>query len=304
MNWIYYPKEKKSSQSLLTADFEKILQAEAIIIASPTPSHFEYLKQLRNFTGYILLEKPAVSREAESIELERWPDDFKNRLKINYNFQNSYLASFLNSLLKESAFGNPISLSIFTSHGLAFLDKYPGSWRSDLRHSFGVLELVGVHFIHLALSLFGEIKDLDFNFQWQARQGNNFPPDTVFLKLKMADNVVVNLYHSYAGPYLNRFLFLGTNGYFEYDGRRGSFYSPRECYNNQGRFKTPPIIKEFQLDESYIWQESLRQSLKDFFQTVRKKSFFSQAEFKNALSAMIPVFITRQNIENKINSKQ
>lgn len=296
LKWVYYPKNDDQSTLPITSDFGKIFECDAVIIASPTHTHFGYLERLKDYSGYVLVEKPAVSTRAETKELMGYSDDFKKRLKVNYNFEYSKLRQLLYNLIQSPEFGTPTSFNVYTSHGLAFLDKYKDSWRSLTDHSFGVLELVGVHFMNLALSLFGDIKDLQVDFDWKVEKKENLSPDTATVKAIMQDKTVVNLYHSYAGPCLNKLIMIGTNGYVEYDGKEVKFYSPRETYDENGLFTQPPLKESRTWPEKMIWQESLKESLIDFFKTVKNKEEFSINILNKNLMAMEPIFKGMESI--------
>lgn len=291
--WVYYPKKAKINNFPLTNNFDKILESDAIIIASPTYTHADYLRRLKDFTGYVLVEKPAVSTSKETEELKKYPKAWKKRLKVNFNFQYSKTTEILKFLIEGSDLGEPISLEVHTSHGQAFKKGYMNSWRSNLEYSFGVLELVGVHYINLAINLFGRIKDCHASLQWKAKKGGSLPPDTASLTLMTERDVRVNLYHSYAGPYFNKIMLIGTNGYFDYDGKIAKLYSPRDLFDSKGRFKSPPIIKTYELSYGQVWKDSLVKSLSDFIKVARKKGEFSLTELDDALAAMEPIFFLR-----------
>ncbi len=59
INKILYHKKLKIKNSIITQNFNDLLNLDAIIIASPTYTHLEYLKKLKNYKGYILIEKPS-----------------------------------------------------------------------------------------------------------------------------------------------------------------------------------------------------------------------------------------------------
>ncbi len=297
LKWVYLPERVNSKELPLTDNFDKVLECQAVIIASPTYTHADYLRRFKNFDGYILVEKPIVSTKEETEELRGYSDSWKKRIKVNYNFQHSQIIKILNLLINNPDFGQPIALDVLTSNGLTFLEKYQSSWRANLKYSFGVLELVGTHYINLAISLFGPIKNFEAHCQWKTKKGSQLPPDTVSLILMMEKDVRVNLYHSYAGPYLNRILFIGTNGYFDYDGKIANLYSPRDSYNSEGLFAAPPILKNYQLDDDSVWQESLTGSLKDFFDVVKRKGEFSLTILERAFMAMEPIFALREKME-------
>jgi len=295
LKWVYLPEKDNSIELPLTDDFDRVLECQAVIVASPTYTHAGYLRRLKDFNGYILIEKPIVSSKQETEEFREYPEEWKKRLKVNYNLKYSKIFEILNSLKTDTALGQPIALEIHTSHGLAFSDKYYNSWRSDIKYSFGVLEMVGTHYINLAISLFGPINDFKSYLQWKAKKNNELPPDTASLFFSTEKGPIVKLFHSYAGPYLNRILFIGTNGYFEYDGKTAIIYSPRETYNNKGFFTQAPLLRIYELDEDKNWQDSLVYSLKHFFDIIATRGEFSLNDLEQALMSMEPIFFIREN---------
>lgn len=293
---VYYHRDAVDDILPITSRFEDVLSADAVVLASPTYTHAQYLDRLADYGGYLLIEKPAVSTEQESAALKGWPVSRKMRSKINYNFWFSRLAEKLSAATLSPAIGSAVSLDVHTSHGLAFTEGYRPSWRNSRRLSFGVLEMVGVHFIHLAMSLFGGIETIATDCYWHAscREG---VPDTVFVRLGMEGGVYVHLTHSYAAPYCNRMMLAGTNGYWEYDGREARLYSPRDTFDAGGRFTFPPLADTAPLVFAEVWSESLDRSLEQFLSTVRSGGGFSPEDFDRGLAAMQPVFQARRRYD-------
>ncbi|MDV2502431.1 MAG: Gfo/Idh/MocA family oxidoreductase [bacterium] len=292
---VYYPKKVNQSDLPLTTNFDDLLETDAVIISSPTPTHVEYMELLENYEGYILVEKPAVSTEEQALKLKSWPDERKSRVKINYNLRHSEIANTLSRVLSFSEMGAPIFFDVHTSHGLAFKDSYKHSWRDDLAKSFGVMELVGTHYINLAISLFGPVSESQTDCCWVARPEKKVAPDTVFTRLKMRLGVIVNLFHSYAAPFYNRMMLNCTNGYWEYNGHEAKLHYPRDSFDSKGRFTAPPLVERKVLDFATIWRESLSFSLDDFLDTVRERGSFSSADFDIALDTMGPIFRARSS---------
>jgi hypothetical protein len=109
----------------------------------------------------------------------------------------------------------------------------------------------------------------------------------------MSSDVCVNLFHSYAGPYYTHLVFIGTDGYWEYDGNEARLYYPRDTFDNSGRFTTPPLVKQEELRFPLVWKESLSNSVNAFLDVVRISSKFDPIDFDNALASMGPVFEAR-----------
>lgn len=287
---VYYPEEKKAVNDLpVTAKLEDLLLSDAIVIASPTHTHAEYLDSLKDYQGYILIEKPIVSTEQETMEIRNWPAKRKERIMADFNLRYSKLADILKRIVVMPEMGSLISLEVHTSQGLAFQPSYRDSWRSDIDRSFGVMELVGVHFIDLASVLFGEISGSDADCYVRSEYQVKVP-DTIFISLRTKRGIRIDLAHSYAGPYYNHILLMGTNGYWEYDGREAKLYSPRDTFDKNGRFAAPPLIEKVELDYAELWKESLSRSIDDFLNTVKAGGKFSANDFDLALSSMEPIF--------------
>lgn len=281
---VFYPKEARDPGLPLTQDFSDVLRCDVVVIASPTPTHAEYLERLSSFAGYVLIEKPAVSDLAQTKMLQEWDKDRKARTRVNFNLLHSELFARLRKVSTDERLGEPMALDVHTSHGLAFSSSYKGSWRSTAGSSLGVLETVGVHFVHMARTLFGPIQCAEADVQWMAAtQG---PPDTGVFRLLMCRGLRATLRHSYAAPYLNQFRLLGTDGYWEYDGVRARLCAPRDTFDAEGRFATPPVIEEHLIDYARSWRESLGRAVNDFVITVRDGRQFDTSEFDSALEAM------------------
>ena len=87
---IYYHKKYKDNKiKIITNNFNDLMKLNAIIIASPTFTHVNYLKKLRNYKGYILVEKPAINKKKEGKQLLKYSDNWKQRTFVNYNFNHS-----------------------------------------------------------------------------------------------------------------------------------------------------------------------------------------------------------------------
>lgn len=299
IKFVYYHKKVDSTDLPITSNFMDLFSADAIIIASPTPTHAGYIDQLKNYNGYILVEKPVVSTEEDTLRFFDFPVERKKKIRVNYNFLYSKIAHLLENIKTQGSIGTPISLNIYTCHGLAHQEKYKQSWRSEIRESFGVMEMVGVHFINLSIALFGKIMSTNIECLWKADCKKDCPPDTVFLSLYMETGVCVNLFHSYAGPFINRILFIGTDGYWEYNGTEAKLYYPSNSFDENDRFTTPPVVRMDKLNYPLIWKESLSTALYNFIGVIHSSGSFYPEDFDRALKSMEPIFKARKSLKNK-----
>ena len=126
---------------------------------------------------------------------------------------------------------------ISTTHGLAF--KNNDNWRFDAKKCRGVGEMNTCHFVKFATDLFGEIKNIiNLRIITQKTFQKNF--DTVNLSFVTKKNVFVNIFNSYATPFMNYIKIFFTNCIVLYDGETLSIHYPRETYSKNKRFKFPP----------------------------------------------------------------
>ena len=296
LEWVYYPEPTEEKNLPITQNIDAIFLTDAIIVSSPTWTHAEYLNLLSDYQGYILVEKPAVSTKEQTEVLRGWSVERKRRVRINYNLWHSQLAKQLSQLCKMPELGNPVTLDIHTSQGLAFSKKYQKGWRADVSKSLGVMELVGVHFVNLVLHLFGAIEECVTQCLWNTGFNKNMPPDAVRTNLSMKSGVTVSLFHSYSGPYLNRVTLTATDGYWDYDGYTAKLHYPRDTYDTQGRFMSPPMVEQTELPYSALWEESLKSSVTYFFDIVKSAGEFDERDFDLGLASMDPVFQTRSQL--------
>jgi predicted dehydrogenase len=284
---IYYPGGKDTSDSRVTSSFSELENCSAVIIASPTSTHAEYLGKLRNFSGYILCEKPMVITPEEAKAIELWPSEKIKRLRVNYNFLHSPVAQTLIGLIKKSELGKPLSLSIHSSHGLAFKQDYEGGWRAHSAR-YGVVELVGVHFINFALMSLGPLKHSTIATRNVSGRGR--VSDTAFIDLTMQNDCRVQICVSYAMPYSFGINFFGSNGHYKYDGHTEVIRSPRDTFDTRGRYCDPPIVQQRRIDHAESFSLGLENALKQFLRHVIYNRPFNPHDLRIALDTMSPLF--------------
>ena len=80
INTIFHP-DKKIDDSRFSNNFSDILDSDAVIIASPNHTHFNYIEQLlKGFSGYIFSEKPPVTSGKELAKLNSKSSNDKARI--------------------------------------------------------------------------------------------------------------------------------------------------------------------------------------------------------------------------------
>ena len=285
---IFYHKinnDKKINR--VTKNFNDLLSLDAIIIASPTHTHYGYLLRMKKFKGHILVEKPIASKRSEIKKILDYKDSRKRKIMINFNFNFSKIFFLIEKMIKNKKNGKPVKLFISTNHGLAF--KKNNNWRFDFKKCRGVGEMVSCHFIKFATSLFGEIKSLqkfETNFSHNGKK-KNF--DTINLNFVTKKNILVNIFNSYATPYITYIKIFFTNSIVLYDGNHFTINYPREVFDKKNRFKFPPKVFNAKLNFGDVWSDSLDKSVKFFLKAVKQNKNFSISEFNSSVKSISPI---------------
>ena len=266
--------ENKKFES--TTKFSELLSCDAILISSPTKTHFYYINKLKSYKGYIFVEKPIVNSLIEERKLLKMDDNFLSKIFVNYNFIFSRVFVEIKKLLASKNFGKHVYTEITSNHGLAFKKNYSDSWRATSK--YGVAELVSVHFLNMIINLF-DIKNFkNVKISSHNHSGNGKSPDTVHIISINQTNNKFSILCSYATPFDVSIKIIGTNGIIHYDGKKLIFRYPRETYDQNKRKKLINHAKE--------WQNSLRLSLDFFLENVLKKKKFPRKNLVNGLLSM------------------
>lgn len=283
-----------------TRCFEDVLECDCVFISSPTPTHHEYLERLKDFPGYIWVEKPGASSLEECQFILNLPESRKQRIQISYNLRNSDLLGRMKGLNCSDEIGKASLFSVRVGHGLAFTDGYLENWRNSQDSSFGVLELLGVHYIDLALACFGELESIAYAFSWGAGQPEKSTPDTCSIQLNHKQSTSTQIFLSYAIPKMTEFELVGNNGYWVWDGSAETVYSPRDTFDSNGRFTVPPCLKSASFQFSSHWEASLVKSVDRFVSAVSNKTLLSPTFLDQSI---LPAFYVYQLRKRYFESK-
>ena len=157
---------------------------ELVVVATPSPTHFDLSKQALLAGKHVVCDKPVTTTSAQAEELEslakakgllffpfhnrRWDGDFKT----------------LQDLLSGGAVGRVVTLD-------SRFDRYrpipkTGAWR-EAEEAGGLLYDIGPHLIDQALVLFGRPNRLQANLRRDRDTGGNVP-DAFDINLFFAGN--------------------------------------------------------------------------------------------------------------------
>lgn len=180
---------------------ELMARSDAIVIASPTPTHLEYLQALsRRFRGPLLIEKPVVGSIKECRRLLRSVrGPALRRIAVTHNWRFQPWVGKIRAILKAEGWRSAIAAEFHLTHDFAYKPAYRRSWRSKRNlHPVGPLETQGIHWIDIAHLLFGPVESIQ---AWAAhRAWTGSAPDTCSAILRMRGGVVCSIHTSYAAP--------------------------------------------------------------------------------------------------------
>jgi predicted dehydrogenase len=288
---IFHPDKKKlinhfkhkgslGLKMVLTSSLNDILDSSCIFIASPTPTHFEYIvKILPLFKGYIFCEKPPCYSldEAHNLSLINLKD--KERIYFNFNYRFSELAKLCKNALINNTYGKLISLEFYSSHGIAFQSKYKNNWRNT---SNGVLENlvgnVGIHYIDLVNYLLNGAEISSVN-SIKVSAHSRFS-DSALITISSKECLPSTVYLSYAAPFQNTAKFTFSDAVVELLNGTVSIRHPRKTFDEAGMFKSPPntVIVNYGSSRDY-YDQALLESIIFFITKVKNKSKLSAEDF-------------------------
>jgi predicted dehydrogenase len=293
---VYHP-IKELALPGATRELVDLFACDAIFIASPNDTHFGYLQYLsENYSGYIFCEKPPLSSLQE---LDEYSGNSK-RVFFNFNYRFSRIRDAVTESIENGELGQPIHMFVSMSQGLAYKDSYPGSWRADAtRHRHGVTETKSIHFIDMAIFLFGDLSDYNYTPSNIAKTGSAY--DTSFINLHFRSGPIVTLLMSYATPLTSEMRVVGTNGVIEYKDDVLKIYSPRDTFDERGFFASPPekIIFGYANTAKDLYEESLERSVDYFMQICADGMDFPANLHQASLDTNRLVLELTENISNK-----
>ena len=271
IDFIYHP-TKSFNDTRVTNNFSELLNCDAILIASPNHTHYEYLENLlENFNGYIFCEKPPVTSLTEIEKLETLDLEKKSCLFFNFNYRFSNINNNLKSQLNSDVIGKIIHVNMIYTHGLAFKNEYLNSWRADGKKNLhNIAETVSIHYLDLLNLHFGNAKKLFYFPRLISENGTSY--DTDYFTIQFEDGVTASILNSYASPSMDEITIIGTNGYFTIKNNELSIYSPRDTFNSKGFFISPPIVYKHSFSMENDYQDSLQKSLDYFITHVKEKT--------------------------------
>lgn len=287
---IYHPKKKIFYEKKIyraSNNFDEILDSDIIVISSPNKTHFQYLNKLHkcNYKNYIFCEKPLCTDKSQFLKLKKIIKNF-NKIYVNFNYRHSIISTFIEKIIKDYNYGKPMHISFINSHGLAMKKEFSKSWRNSNNKNFLLLNK-SIHIIDLLIYFFG-IPKLH-NYSTHTFSNMKSFKDTLKINLIFKNNMHVEIFCSYACPFIFKFEMINTNSYLEFNNKNIKLFYPRNNFGRNKNFIFPKINKSVVLKRSFD-QDSLSKSINFFCNTVSKNKIFSKNNIDTYLNSHSFIF--------------
>lgn len=290
----YHPDETRVSLYTLqklpkhvecSSDFAEILKCDGAIIAAPHQTHFDYIMRLVETRLFVLCEKPPANTASQLNRLAALSPEQKARIAFNFNYAHTDFAVATRERLSEGNLGRPLAINFTASHGLAFKPGFANNWRLTGTDPFStILGNLGVHYLYLVLDLIGPVTDWH-SARWAASPQTN-SIDSVALLLNTSQRVAVQIFLSYAAPYINSAQLILTDGVIRLDDGRVTIAGPRDSFDANGRF-VKPLETTYSDAKSSLdyYDKSILLSLNSFISKIVTRGEFESTSFSKALDA-------------------
>lgn len=278
---------KMDKNIIFTDNFLLILDAKCVFIASPSETHYFYLKKIRDLyqnirdVPYIYCEKPIVTSQLELDWLSSNILFYKNRLMCGYNLRFLEFSTETQKLLINNKFGKPVFANFQVTHGIAFKNSMRNNWRFTSDNAFSnIVGNLGTHYVNLSMHFFGKIIKSNLNI---GQFSNQKRADTAVISIQHGSGVISTIILSYASVFSKRLEVFFTDGSINSDGKELFSKHPRDTFNADGEFKSPEaqLIKALPVNRD----DSLEKSLKYFLKVASINSSFNFKDLSNALDS-------------------
>ncbi|MEK6910282.1 MAG: Gfo/Idh/MocA family oxidoreductase [Nanoarchaeota archaeon] len=180
-----------------TKDYNEVLSdksTQAVIIATPTSTHYDLARRALEAGKHVLVEKPLTKSLAEAKELLDLSKIKGNILMVGHTFMYNPAVKFAKDLIDRGEIG-----------ALRYIDARrinPGPIRSDVN----ALEDLGTHDIYLALHLIGSLPS---TVSYQGTSFNGQVDDISNLVMKFPGGVLTNVHNNWIHALKDRTFIVG-----------------------------------------------------------------------------------------------
>ena len=253
-------------------DLEKKNNLDAVVIATPTASHYKIAKYFLKKKIHVFLEKPCCLNFKETCELE--DISIRNNLVVQIGYHNRYLNTFnmTRDIIKEARIGKIKSFKS-ESYGPVVLKKGSSSWRTNRKKGGGCLYDYASHVINLTEYLLGDIKSVE-DTELRVIHSKN-AEDEVYSKLILQNGLIGDLSVSWSKENFRK---MSTS--IKINTEKAVVYADSTkldiFHNNEDKKNTYYLTDNYEPVEYYLRGEEYSNQIIDFIKNIKTKNFYSR----------------------------
>ena len=250
---------------------KKFKTFSCVFITSPNECHLDHLKVCINLKiPYIYIEKPALG--VEDFLLKSDQNNGIKFLQIGYQYNYEPAIIKLKNIIDEENFGSLLRLDIFFGKGIAFKKDFENKWRS--KNINAVSETLGCHLLNIIIFLLGK-DNIKVSKSLTKKSNENGYFDTYHVSGFSKDSVLFSLTASWGSPLRQTIKAYFSNMVWSYDMEKIIKNYPRDCFTDEGLYKSPPTLIE------NCKQEGINASVSSFLKKVLSNKEY-EFEFNNS----------------------
>ncbi|ANS05285.1 hypothetical protein [uncultured Mediterranean phage] len=258
-------------------ELDSLNDSDIFFISSPNDTHYYWIKLLQKYNKYIFCEKPPVTTLDDLKEIT----SYNEKLYFNFNHRFTGLSKLAEKYLNSEELGKLLYINCIITNGIAFKESFKNDWRfkgDDILSS--IIGNLGIHYIDLVGYLCGDIKE--FNLEKLSVVSEELPDTTKMYMI--TDNVIVDIFLSYAAPFRNQVTMLFDNGILELLDGKVTLQTPRDTIDKDGRFKPPDYmyLEIFNNSKEY-YDNSLFESVGFFMKCYEQNKSISVKHYNQSI---------------------
>lgn len=265
-------------------------EIDAVLIASATPTHIQFIKMSANAGKAVFCEKPIDLDISKVNQCKNELKDIKTPIQIGFNRRFDLSHSKVQEARAKKEIGE-LEMIVITSRdpaapGLDYLNAAGGFFRDTTIHDFDLSRFILGNDPIVEVSAFGENL-----FDQNVRIAKDF--DTAMFILKSKSGVLIHINNSRRAVY-------GYDQRVEVFGSQGMVISNNQTTNSVERFTNTSTSSKDLIHFFFIerYQQAYRDQFKSFIECM-KKNITPKVTFEDGRKALIIANAAYESFENK-----
>ena len=265
-------------------------EIDAVLIASATPTHIQFIKMSANAGKAVFCEKPIDLDISKVNQCKNELKDIKTPIQIGFNRRFDLSHSKVQEARVKKEIGE-LEMIVITSRdpaapGLDYLNAAGGFFRDTTIHDFDLSRFILGNDPIVEVSAFGENL-----FDQNVRIAKDF--DTAMFILKSKSGVLIHINNSRRAVY-------GYDQRVEVFGSQGMVISNNQTTNSVERFTNTSTSSKDLIHFFFIerYQQAYRDQLKSFIECM-KMNITPKVTFEDGRKALIIANAAYESFENK-----